>query len=1055
MLQYSLPPPFRARGVTALLGPTNTGKTFYAIERMVSHESGIIGLPLRLLAREVYQRVVERVGVKKVALITGEEKIKPDYPRYWVCTVEAMPRDIKAAFVAIDEVQLAADTERGHVFTDRILNHRGLSETLLLGSPIICPLLYDLIPGLQVTSRPRLSQLNYNGAKKLSRLPERSAIVAFSVEEVYAVAELIRRQKGGAAVVLGALSPRTRNAQVELYQSGEVDYLVATDAIGMGLNLDVQHVAFASDRKFDGSRFRPLYPAELAQIAGRAGRHIHDGTFGSTGRCPPFEAETIEAIENNIFEPLHVLQWRNPELNFSNLDSLKKSLEKFPQEKGLTRAMTREDMLALETLSNDSDIRRVVTTPKLVETLWETCQIPDYRKLSPQAHADLVQTIFQFIYSEKYIPTDWFEKKISKLNRTDGDLDTLANRISQVRTWSFIANHPDWIHDSSYWQALTRKVEDTLSDALHLQLAQRFIDRRTSILLRRLRENKMLDAEITTSGDIIVEGQHIGTLAGFFFTPDPGAAPEEIRTLRQAAQNALANELNARADLFAETADSNLVLSLDGTIRWLGAPIAKLEAGEKVLEPRFRLIVDEVLTPAAQEKIKTRLDAWLKAYIIRQLEPLFQLENAADLEGIARGIAYQLFEGLGILERAKVLQDVRNLTQEERTALRRLGVRFGAYHLFLPALLKPAPRLLAAQLWGLSHGGLEQKGLDDIALLANSGRTSFPQDPDIAQELYRAAGFLLTGKRALRVDILERLADLVRPAIAYQPGITAGEAPAGAADGDSFVPTVAMTSLVGCAGEDFAEILRSLGYISETRPGPAITAPLLEPAAIEALEKTDNSGTSSTEVPPPATVSDVPATSQESTETILTEAIQNDITENQSEVISEENLPIASEITSPIGEVETELGTKVETELGAKVEDQTEPEPQMIEVWRIQKKTYSKFRPKKPEESEGKPRKFNPKFSRTEAGSTPQNSDPTSGEAGKSSKGRNFKKYQSFNLSSKGKERFKDGSSSSKKPFDKTDTGKNYPRKLKEPDMDSPFAKLLALKDQLDDPKKK
>ncbi|MDR1828177.1 MAG: helicase [Methylobacteriaceae bacterium] len=831
MFQRSLPPNLRARGVTAILGPTNTGKTWYAIERMVAHPSGMIGLPLRLLAREVYHKVAEKVGVSRVALITGEEKIRPDNARYWVCTVEAMPRDLQPAFVAVDEIQLAADLDRGHVFTDRLLNQRGTDETLLLGSSAMAPLVEALIPGSHIISRPRLSKLTYSGARKLSRLPPRSAVVAFSVEDVYETAEWIRRQKGGAAVVLGALSPRTRNAQVELFQSGEVDYIVATDAIGMGLNLDVRHVAFAGDRKFDGFRFRNLYPLELAQIAGRAGRHLEDGTFGTTGRCPFFDEDTIEAIEEHRFDPFYVLQWRNPDLDFSSLAMLQTSLERTPREHGLTRAPFAEDVIALETLARDDGIRAMTRTASAVECLWDVCRIPDYRKVSPQAHAELIRTVFQFICDGRGIPNDWFKRQISSLNRTDGDMDTLSNRISQVRTWSFIANHPDWLRESAHWQTVTRQVEDSLSDALHERLAQRFIDRRTSVLLRRLRENKMLEAEISPTGEVVVEGQNIGTLSGFVFTPDSNAAGEEARVLRQAAQNALVQEIQARAARLAETADSNLLLSLDGIIRWLGTPVARLEPGLVVLEPGFRLICDDSLNGAELEKVHTRVAAWLKAHIGRLLEPLLQLREAADLEGIARGLAFQLYEGLGILERAKVLQDVRNLEQDSRAALRKLGVRFGAYHLFLPAVLKPAPRLLITQLWALMNGGLEQKGLAEIAPLAGSGRTSFPLDPDIPVALYRAAGFRPSGSRVLRIDILERLADLIRPAIAYRPGETPGEPPTGAADGDGFVPTVAMTSLVGCAGEEFAGILKSLGYVSESRPGPAITVPLLAAAA--------------------------------------------------------------------------------------------------------------------------------------------------------------------------------------------------------------------------------
>ena len=822
----------RARGVTAVLGPTNTGKTHMAIERMLLHPTGMIGLPLRLLAREVYLRVVAKVGSENVALVTGEEKIKPDRPRYWICTIEAMPRDLEVAFVAIDEIQLAADMDRGHVFTDRLLYRRGREETLLIGSSTMLPLVQALIPGVQTTTRPRLSSLTFAGEKKISRLPHRTAIVAFSAEEVYAIAELIRRQRGGAAVVLGALSPRTRNAQVELYQSGDVDYLVATDAVGMGLNLDVDHVAFAANWKYDGTRFRKLTPAEMGQIAGRAGRHTSDGTFGSTGRCPPFEPEMIEALETHDFEPVRMLQWRNPDLDFASLEKLQASLDEHPHEQGLTRAPMGEDQQALEILMREDDIRDMAKGPAAVRRLWDTCGVPDYRKVHPQTHADLVAQLYRFLMRGMAgrIPNDWFARHVAMIDRTDGDIDALSQRIAQGRTWTFVANRPDWLLDPLHWQGETRRVEDRLSDALHERLASRFVDRRTSVLMRRLREKTMLEAEITSGGDVTVEGQHVGRLHGFQFVPDPQAEGHEAKTLRSAAEKALAGEIEARADRFASAADAALVLSHDGVIRWTGDPVAKLTPGDKLFEPGLRLIADDSLAGASREKVETRLTAWLRAHIVRLLGPLMEIESAADLTGLARGIGYQVVEALGVLERAKVAHEMRSLDQDGRANLRRHGVRFGAYHIFLPALLKPAPRTLAAQLWALKSGGLDQPGLDEIAHLASSGRTSIKVDPNIAKGLYRAAGFRVCGERAVRVDILERLADLIRPAIAYRPGTTPGEPPAGTADGDGFVATVNMTSLVGCSGEDFASILKSLGYVAQVRPGPAITVPLIAAA---------------------------------------------------------------------------------------------------------------------------------------------------------------------------------------------------------------------------------
>src|SRR5246127_659403 len=546
----------RGSGVTAVLGPTNTGKTHLAIERMLALSSGMIGLPLRLLAREVYNRAVERVGADAVALVTGEEKIKPPHARYWVATVEAMPRDLDVAFLAVDEIQLAADLERGHVFTDRILNRRGREETLILGAATMRPMVDKLLPGANVLSRPRLSTLSFAGDKKITRLPRRTAIVAFSPEEVYAIAELIRRQRGGAAVVLGALSPRTRNAQVALYQSGDVDYLVATDAIGMGLNLDVDHVAFASDRKFDGYQFRRLTPAEFGQIAGRAGRHTRDGPFGTTGRCPTFEPELVEALESHAFESVKVVQWRNSALDFKSLGALQASLATVPTEQGLTRAPIAEDIQVLEHAARDDDVRAMTTNAAAVEQLWEVCQVPDYRKIAPAAHAELVVALYGFLRREGRIPVDWISRQVALADRTDGDIDTLSTRIAHIRTWTFAANRPDWLADPEHWQGVTRAVEDRLSDALHERLTERFVDRRTSVLMRRLRENTALEPDFNKAGEVVVEGHRIGRLDGFVFVADASSGGSEAKALQNAAQKALAGEISARAVRLAEAPDA-------------------------------------------------------------------------------------------------------------------------------------------------------------------------------------------------------------------------------------------------------------------------------------------------------------------------------------------------------------------------------------------------------------------------------------------------------------------------------------------------------------------
>ncbi|WP_315742619.1 MULTISPECIES: helicase-related protein [unclassified Bradyrhizobium] len=804
-------------GVTAVLGPTNTGKTHLAIERMLAHSSGIIGLPLRLLAREVYNKIVDRTGSDAVALITGEEKIKPKNPRYWVSTVEAMPRDLDVSFLAVDEIQIAADLERGHVFTDRILNRRGRDETLLLGAATMRPIIERLLPGASMVTRPRLSQLEFAGDRKITRQPRRTAIVAFSADEVYAIAELIRRQHGGAAVVLGSLSPRTRNAQVAMFQNGDVDYLVATDAVGMGLNLDVDHVAFASDRKYDGYQFRRLTPAEFAQIAGRAGRATRNGTFGTTGRCAPFEPELVNVLQNHTFDSVKVLQWRNARLDFSSLGALQVSLALPPAHEALTRAPVAEDLRVLDHAARDADVRDLAHGAAAVERLWEACQIPDYRKLSPAAHAELVTTVFGFLMQKGRIPDAWYAAQVDQADRIDGDIDTLSGRIAQIRTWTFVANRPDWLADPDYWQGITRDVENKLSDALHERLTERFVDRRTSVLMRRLRENSVLNTEIGKTGEVIVEGHAIGRLDGFTFAPDAAEAGSEAKALQAAAQKALAGEIEARAEKLSNAPDEHFVLTADGTVRWTGDAVAKLVAADDALHPRLRIIADERLTGAARDKVQARLDLWLKTHIEKLLGPLFELSKAEDITGIARGIAFQLVEALGVIERSKIASEMKDLDQPSRATLRKYGVRFGAYHIYLPALLKPAARALAALLWAEKQGNVDMSALTGAQHLASSGRTSFPVDKALPRDAYRVLGYKQAGERAVRVDILERLADLIRPALAWRENAP-GEKPAGAFDGRGFVVTQAMTSLTGSAGEDFASILRALGYRMEKRP---------------------------------------------------------------------------------------------------------------------------------------------------------------------------------------------------------------------------------------------
>ncbi len=919
-------------GITAVLGPTNTGKTHLAIERMVAHSSGIIGLPLRLLAREVYNKIVAKVGAESVALITGEEKIKPPRARYWVSTVEAMPRDIDVSFLAVDEIQIATDLERGHVFTDRILNRRGRDETLLLGAATMRPIIERLLPGANIVTRPRMSQLEFAGDRKITRQPRRTCIVAFSADEVYAIAELIRRQHGGAAVVMGSLSPRTRNAQVDMFQSGDVDYLVATDAVGMGLNLDVDHVAFASDRKYDGYQFRRLIPSEFAQIAGRAGRATRDGTFGTTGRCAPFEPELVNALQNHTFDSVKVLQWRNSKLDFSSLGALQVSLALTPNHEALTRAPVAEDIRVLDHQARDAGVRDMANNAEAIERLWDTCLVPDYRKLSPAAHSELVTTLYGFLMQKGCIPDNWFGAQVAMSDRTDGDIDALSARIAQIRTWTFAANRPDWLRDPERWQNETRAVEDKLSDALHERLTERFVDRRTSVLMRRLRENTILNTEIGKTGEVTVEGHVIGRLDGFMFAPESAEAGSDAKALQATALKALAGEIDARAEKLSNAPDDQFALASDGTLRWTGDAVAKLVAADDTLNPRIRIVADDRLTGAPRDAVQTRLDLWLKTHIEKILGPLFELQKAEDVTGIARGIAFQLIEALGVIERTKIATEMKDLDQPSRASLRKYGVRFGAYHIFLPALLKPAARGLASLLWALKQENIDWSALTGAQHLAGSGRTSFPADKALNQEAYRTLGYKLAGERAVRADILERLADLIRPALSWRQAAP-GVKPPGAFDGRSFTVTQAMTSLTGSAGEDFASVLRALGYRMEKRPPMPVVvdAPPVEVVA----EGAASEATVETIATEPEASFATDAVADMTNETAVSETAAADIA-----AVPEADAPaMASEMISSepaTAEVSSAEMTAGETSVAAAdpTVDGVAAAPELVEVWR-------------------------------------------------------------------------------------------------------------------------
>ena len=746
--------------LTAVLGPTNTGKTFLAIERMLGHESGMIGFPLRLLARENYDRIVAVKGANQVALITGEEKILPAGARYFVCTVESMPVDRQVSFLAVDEVQMAADPERGHFFTDRILHARGRQETMLLGADTIRPVLNRLLPDLDVVARPRFSKLSYVGPKKVTRLPRRSAVVGFSATEVYAMAELIRRQRGGTAIVMGALSPRTRNAQVEMFQSGEVDYLVATDAIGMGLNMDVNHVWFASLRKYDGRTVRALRSVELSQIAGRAGRHMNDGTFGTTAEVGPLDPEIVEAIENHRFDPLRDLQWRNSDLHFHSVSSLIASLNRPPPHPSLQRVREQDDQIALQTLAAQSDYLPRLRSPQRVRLLWEICQVPDFRKTMTEEHTRLLAQLFEHLtQGGERLPEDWIDGHIKRLERFDGDIDTLMARIAHVRTWTYISHRPDWIQRSVHWQERTRAIEDRLSDVLHQRLTQRFVDRRAALLVRRLRDEGEMTSSVAAAGEVTVEGEHLGRIEGFRFVPDTTEGHADQKAVLSAALRALRQDLPARLQAFANAPDGELVFDAQLRVCWGGGPVARLLPSGDILAPKVEALASDLLDGPAREEVRKRAATWVETRIRLGLSEMMDARATTELPAGARGIVFQLCESLGVLPRRPIEQQLAELAEDDRKALARLGVRVGVYTLYFPSMLKPVAIRLRAGLWMVANSR------DAIPPLPAEGRTSIDLPQGAERAFYAAIGYMPLGDHAIRADMVERLAAMARQAV--------------------------------------------------------------------------------------------------------------------------------------------------------------------------------------------------------------------------------------------------------------------------------------------------
>ena len=779
--------------ITAVLGPTNTGKTHLAIETMLSFESGMIGFPLRLLAREVYDKVIKKVGVNKVALITGEEKIIPLDAKYFLCTVESMPIDKSIEFVGVDEIQMCADHERGHIFTDRLLNLRGTKLTMLMGSNTIKNIISKLEDDVEFINRNRLSKLTYVGHKKISRINRKTAIIAFSAEEVYGIAELIRRQKGGAAIVMGSLSPKTRNAQVELYQSGDVDFLVATDAIGMGINMDIDHIYFSNLKKFDGKKLRKLNLSEIGQIAGRAGRFLNNGSFGITGDCKEIKAEEVDLLENHKFEEIRTLYWRNSNLNFNNSQSLIKSLEVRPQREWLRKIHECEDEKALKYFLRYKNIENKNLDSKTLSLLWECCQIPDFVKKSYGNHYEVIENVFKFLSSKKQKISDEFIRlQLVKLDKLEGNVDSLSNRIANVRTWSYVSNKNNWIENQDYWIEKTKLLEDRLSDRLHEELTKTFIDKRASILARGLKQDMEFKTEILDNNDVKIDGQFIGKIKGLKLELDlkKGALETDIKSLKKAARQTIGPELEKRIQSIIDTKLINL--DNDFKIYWNNFAIAKLTPGNDYLSPNFELIVDDILEQDQRQKLNSFIKIWLNDKINFVLKSLFDLKNLKDKHSSIKALAYQLYENNGVIIRENVSEYLKNLGQNERKILRDLGVKFGRYHVFLHKLIKPEPVILRTLLWKNYHQKFFKLNPPTFGL-------NFIDDKEKRNKNFMLlCGFEKFDNFFIRIDILERL---------FMQIIQAGSE-----EKKEIKLLPEMLNLLGCNKDNFKKLIQQMNY---------------------------------------------------------------------------------------------------------------------------------------------------------------------------------------------------------------------------------------------------
>ena len=793
--------------VIAALGPTNTGKTYYAIERLAAHKSGMIGLPLRLLTREVYDKMVSKVGPSRVAMITGEERIIPDNPKYWVCTVESMPVNIPVEFLAIDEIQLIDDPERGHIFTDRILNARGMSETLFMGSSISKKVIKKLISDVKFYDRERFSKLTYTGYKKISHLPKRSAVVAFSIQSVYAIAEIIKRQKGGVAVVMGSLSPQARNAQVKMYQNGDVDYIVATDAIGMGLNLDLNHIAFAETEKFDGENFRKLYPHELAQIAGRAGRYQRDGTFGVTGQANEIEHEVIARIEDHRFIPLNSAKWRNKKLNFSSVNKLIESLKAIPNKIELGISRQADDLRALIRLSQDREILENANSKKNIQTLWETSQIPDFRNISEGEHSKIISLIFKELCLSNKLSDEWLNSHIKSFDKYYGDINSLMIRLSGIRTWTYVSQKEKWLDNPVLWQKKTREIEDKLSDALHNSLTERFVEKTSSKLRIKYKDKKDILSGINDSGDITVEGEYFGKIHGFKLIVEKSYSEQYLKQIKPAIYKSVELEMKKKSFKILSSEFDRFTLNPDLFIYFNDEKIAGLKPGNNPLNPKINIICDDYLDSNIKKKLENKFIKWIQNYIKFNLKEILSLQKTDNLSPGAKGIAFRLQEELGLIKRNKIEDEIKILDQKSRQELRKMGVKIGKFSIFFPATVKPKATELLVSLWiNYSEKNYNQ---NDIKLIRENlpkpGITSCTLNQNISQEIYKVLGYLVIGKMVIRADIIERLDKIIYNEIDKDT------------KDKSFLVNDEMISLLGCSRENMKLIIKDLGFIKNNK----------------------------------------------------------------------------------------------------------------------------------------------------------------------------------------------------------------------------------------------